>query len=507
MEQNALRRHLLELVRFAIVNVSGRRLTPTDNDEVNLFDSGMDSLTAFRLSKLLSSTLKIILPVTLIFEYPTTSALVEYLANIIVELPEVDFQLLDPAPALPGRFELVDFIETRNNPLLGQLTEFHLNVTQQQHRLLDIDGKKYIDFASCNYLGFDYHPDIMAAIPKMVEKWGVHPSWTRLVASPAPYRELEEQLAQFLKAPATLVFPCIAMLNFGALPILAGANGVILCDSAAHHTVQEACQLAAAKGVTCAHFRSNDLDDLERQLQRYSSKSPKIVAVDGVYSMTANYVDLPGYSRKVKKYDDAFLFVDDAHGFGIIGENPTDTNPYGHKGNGIVNYFGMDYVEDRVIYIAGMSKAFSSFAAFIVCLNREMEQKLRLSSTYVFSGPIPVASLASSLAGLTVNEKEGDQIRVRLYQLSERLASGARSLGFAVDNYGSFPIVYVVTGAPEATVRALNIAWERGLLVSPGIFPAVSIHHGGLRFSVTAINTEAEIDTALSILEEIRKTL
>lgn len=508
MDKNALRRHLIELVRFAIVNVSGGRLTPTDDDELNLFDSGMDSMTAFQLSKLLSSTLKIMLPVALVFEHSTISALAEHLINVIEKLPVVNGRSSDPAPALPqDRFELVDFIETQNNPLFGQLAEFHLNVTHQQHRLLDIEGRKFIDFASCNYLGFDYHPDIMAAIPVMVEQWGVHPSWTRLVASPAPYRELEERLAEFIKAPAVLVFPCIAMLNFGALPILAGPNGVLLCDSAAHHTVQEACQLASAKGVTCAHFRYNDPDDLERQLRNYSSKSPKIVAVDGIYSMTANYVDLPAYGRIIKRYDDAFLFVDDAHGFGVIGENPTDIHPYGHKGNGIVNYFGMDYVEDRVIYVTGMSKAFSSFAAFIVCLNREMERKLRLSSTYVFSGPIPVASLASSLAGLKVNETEGDRIRARLYKLSHRLASGARSLGFDVDNYGSCPIVYVVIGKPEATVGALNIAWKRGLLVSPGIFPAVPINHGGLRFSVTAINTEAEIDTALSILEEIKEKL
>lgn len=269
--------------------------------------------------------------------------------------------------------------------------------------------------------------------------------------------------------------------------------------------MQEACQLASAKGVACDHFRYHEPADLERQLRRYAAKSPKIVAVDGVYSMTAGYANLPAYSRIVKQYDDAYLFVDDAHGFGIIGEQPTAKQPYGQKGNGIVNYFGLDYVADRIIYITGRSKAFASFAAFIVCLNREMEQKLRLASTYVFSGPIPVASLASALAGLDVNEREGEEIRARLYMLSERLAAGARERGFAVDNYGSFPIVYVVVGAPEPTVKALNIAWERGLLVSPGIFPAVPLNHGGLRFSVTALNTEAEIDRALSILEEIRE--
>ncbi|MBF0389185.1 MAG: aminotransferase class I/II-fold pyridoxal phosphate-dependent enzyme [Desulfamplus sp.] len=495
------RKHLIERLKSLVLEISDHKIVLKDDDQTNFFDAGMDSLSALRLQKQLCSELRISLPVTLIFEHPSLHQLTDFLIPMIrnksSDLPcKKSFR--------EDTFDLVDFIETQNNPLFGKLSGFHLCVTQQNNRKLEIQGRNFIDFASCNYLGLDYHPEVMDAMQGLIRKWGVHPSWTRLVASPAPYFELEERLAEFIKAPSVLVFPCIAMLNFGTLPILAGPDGVILCDSAAHHTVQEACQLAKAKGVTCAYFRYNDLEDLERQLKRYSHKAPVIVAVDGVYSMTARYLDLPGYSRLVKQYN-AFLFVDDAHGFGIIGENPDGEQPYGYKGNGIARYFDMDYIADHIIYVTGMSKAFSSFASFIVCLNKEMKDKLRLASTYVFSGPIPVASLASSIAGLDVNEKEGDKLRLRLYKLSERLASGARGLGFEVDNYSSFPIVYVVTGNPEPTVKALNIVWERGLIVSPGIFPAVPMNHGGLRFSITAINTEAEIDQALEILEEIRE--
>jgi len=502
------RKYLADFVKSSISEISDRIVIKGDDENTNFVDLGMNSITAFRLWSMIAYELQISPPVNLIFEYPTLAKLVDHLMTLVWKSPET-VRESRRINSYKEHFEVIDFIESMKNPLSGKLSGFHLCVTHQKNRKLKIkgfEGREFTDFASCNYLGLDYHPDIMASIHGLVEKWGVHPSWTRLVASPAPYFELEERLAEFVKAPAALVFPCIAMLNFGALPVLASPDGVILCDSAAHHTVQEACQLAYAKGITCAHFRYNDLNDLDRQMKKYSHKSPIIVAVDGVYSMTARYVDLPGYCTVAKKYG-AYLFVDDAHGFGIIGENPTAEQPYGKKGNGIVNYFGMDYVEDRIIYISGMSKAFASFASFIVCLNREMKEKLRLASTYVYSGPVPVASLASSIAGLDVNGKEGDNLRLRLYSLSERLASGAGSLGFEVDNHGSFPIVYVVTGEPDRTVDALNMAWDRGLIVSPGIFPAVPVNHGGLRFSVTALNTESEIDNALNVLEDIRNTI
>jgi 7-keto-8-aminopelargonate synthetase-like enzyme len=120
---------------------------------------------------------------------------------------------------------------------------------------------------------------------------------------------------------------------------------------------------------------------------------------------------------------------------------------------------------------------------------------------------VPVASLASALAGLEVNEREGDQLRAKLYRLSHRLATGARDLGFEVDNAGGFPIVFVVTGGYERTVKAINLAWEYGLLITPGIFPIVPYRRGGLRFSLTALNTDEEIETTLSALKEIRQRI
>ncbi len=504
MSGEECRQGLTELVKASLSKVSHKKIVHPDDEQATFSDLGADSLISLQMQKILSSQLHIPLSAMLLFDYPDIKALVDHILTKL-DRKQQDRNIAGPLFSACNEepFELFDFSGIRDNPLFGKMSQTNLSVTRQNNRELEIQGREFTDFASCNYLGLDYHPEVMEAIPKLVEKWGVHPSWTRFVASPAPYFELEERLAELTKAPSAIVFPCIALMNVGILPILAEPDGVIICDAATHHTVQEAVQLASTRGITCTRFRYDDLNDLEEQLKRYRHKSPIIVAVDGVYSMTVKYLDLPAYSELVKKYN-AYLFVDDAHGIGVIGENPAKERPYGFKGNGIVNYFGMDYEKDHVIYISGLSKAFSSFAAFITCCDDKIKEKLRLASTYVFSGPVPVASLASALAGIEVNKKQGDDIRLKLYQLSERLVSGARALGFEVDNSGSFPIVFVVIGGVEQTVKAVNIAWERGLIITPGIFPMVPMNRGGLRFSVTALNTEEQIDKALHVLNDIR---
>ncbi|MCP3922177.1 MAG: aminotransferase class I/II-fold pyridoxal phosphate-dependent enzyme [Desulfobacterales bacterium] len=376
-------------------------------------------------------------------------------------------------------------------------------VTKQELRRVKIEDKEYMDFASCNYLGFDYHPDIMKSISPMIDEWGVHPSWTRAVASPAPYLKLEQEIAKLIGAPSTLLFPNIAMLNFGILPILAAPNGVIIADTSAHNTIQEACELAAYRGITFVRCKHADPNDLEKQLKRFQDKFPIIIAVDGVYSMSVKYLDLPVYSELAKKYN-AYLYVDDAHGFGLIGESPSEERPFGYKGNGIVRHFDMDYVEDHIIYIAGLSKAYSSHAAFVTCLNDEMREKFQMASTYIFSGPVPVATLASGLSGLKVNESEGDALRSTIFRLSEKLVIGAKNLGFEVDNSHFFPIIYVVIGDMENTLEAIDMAQTEGLLLTPGVFPAVPLNRGGLRFTVTALNTDEEIDKVINVLERIK---
>lgn len=131
-----------------------------------------------------------------------------------------------------------------------------------------------------------------------------------------------------------------------------------------------------------------------------------------------------------------------------------------------------------------------------------------MASTAGFSGPSPTASLASPLAGLRVSrDGEGAAIRRRLLGLTRELVEGARALGFAVDNNGLFPLVSVGIGAASDVVKAFNVLWEHGVLITPALFPAVPIDRGALRFTVTTANTEEQVRRAIEALRKVREEL
>lgn len=186
-------------------------------------------------------------------------------------------QVPEPEDAGAVRFEIRES--------LREIPQFYAAADDQRGRQVLIGGRWRCDFASCNYLGFDLEPEIMAAIPESVGRGGTHPSWTRAVASPALYGELERQLADMVGVPDTLVFPSISLLHLGVLPALAGYRGVILTDESAHHSIAEACLRARADGTEWVEFRHNDIADVASKLAKYPRGRTKIIATDGVYSM------------------------------------------------------------------------------------------------------------------------------------------------------------------------------------------------------------------------------
>ncbi len=459
---------------------------------------GLDSLMTVELKNRLDRTLNVPIPLETIMQEATT----ELLAGMVLKRLEDKLATgSEPAPAEDAYAKNQAGLDAEV-AMLQAIPQTYVNVDEQRERQVLIDGRWRCDFASCNYLGMDLHPDVINSIPAALDKWGVHPSWTRAVASPGLYPELEQELADLLGSPTTLVFPSIHLLHLGVLPMLAGFNGVILKDNAAHHSIYEACLRSQADGIEWVEFAHNDLADLERKLSRYRPEQSKIIAIDGVYSMSGEFPPLPEMSALAKKYN-ALVYVDDAHGVGVIGENPTEDMPYGQGGCGIVKYFGLDYEADRIIYVGGLSKSFSSYGAFITCFDQAMKSRLSLAGPFVFSGPSPVASLASALAGLKVNRTEGARMRQQVYQLTHKLVSSAKAMGYEVDNEHDFPIVGVVIGNVDEVTAACKLLWEYDILITPAIYPAVPMHRNLVRFSITAANTEAEIDQAIKGLQAV----
>jgi 8-amino-7-oxononanoate synthase len=356
------------------------------------------------------------------------------------------------------------------------------------------------DFASCNYLGFDQEPEIAAAVEPEIRRWGTHPSWSRLLGNPAIYPQIEERLTELLDAPDTLLLPTITQIHMSVLPILAG-KGYIFLDSQAHKTIYDGSMYARGLGATVQRFRANDHEHLRELLKATPSGVQKIVAMDGVNSMTGNAPDIQAFAAVAREYG-ALLYVDDAHGFGVIGERAAnETSPYGIKGNAIVKYCGETY--DNIVLVGGFSKSYSSLLAFLA-LPTWLKNHLKVAAPpYLYSGPAPTASLATVLAGFDVNEKRGDAIRADLYRKSMMVLDHVRGLGVYTPNTGTTPVIELPLAAGEDIDAVGKLLWERGIYVTLAAYPLVPRDQVGFRAQVTAANTDEEITELNAVITEL----
>lgn len=367
-------------------------------------------------------------------------------------------------------------------------------------RMIRVGHQWLADFASCNYLGFDLDPEIIAAIPAYLAKWGTHPSWSRLLGSPVLYEQIEEQLAHLLGAPDVLALPTITHIHMSVIPVLAG-SGTILVDRRAHKTIYDGCSVAKSHGATVVRYPHDDMEALE-ELLAAGPDYPRMICTDGVNSMTGNAPPLPELARLARDHD-ATLYVDDAHGFGVIGErSESETSPYGSKGNSIVRFCSETY--DNVVLVAGCSKAYSSLLAFIACPT-PIKNFLKVAAPpYLYSGPAPVASLATVLSGLEVNERRGDAIRADLHRKTRRVLDALDELGIATPNESGFPIIEIALADAHDIDDVGRFLFSHGIYVTLAAYPLVPRSDVGFRVQMTAANTDAEVDQLVGVLDELK---
>ena len=271
------------------------------------------------------------------------------------------------------------------------------------------------------------------------------------------------------------------------IPLLAG-SGTIFMDSRAHKTIYDGCQIARARGAAVKRFRFEEPDHLDGLLR--AEKDPaRLICMDGVNSMTGNAPDLKEFARLARRYD-ALLYVDDAHGFGVLGERATDEpSPYGLRGNSVVQYCGESY--DRIVLVGGFSKAYSSLAAFVACPTDLKEVLKTAAPPYLYSGPSPTASLATVLTGFDVNEARGDAIRADLWSKTDQVLRCLDRLGVHTPNRSGFPIT------------AGRFLFDHGVYVTLAAYPLVPKTEVGFRIQVTAANSKAEVEQLVDVLEKL----
>jgi 8-amino-7-oxononanoate synthase len=372
-------------------------------------------------------------------------------------------------------------------------------IDEQVGRKIRIGDRWLFDFASCNYLGFDLDQEIIDAIPSYLARWGTHPSWSRLLGSPVIYEQIETKLTDLLGCEDTLLLPTITHIHMSVIPILAGA-GVIFLDGRAHKTIYDGAMIARGHGATVVRFRHNDPVHLD-ELLRASSATPRVIAMDGVNSMTGNAPDVREFARVARDHD-ALLYVDDAHGFGVVGQrDPLELCDWGTRGNGIVRHHGESY--DNVILVAGFSKSYSSLLSFLALPTRLKDVLKVAAPPYLYSGPSPIASLASTLVGLEVNDKRGDLARNEMHRKTHQILRCLDELGIYTPNQSGYPVIEVPLARHEDIDEVGRFLFDRGIYVTMAAYPLVPKDEVGFRIQVTAANGDDEIEHLCDVLVDL----
>jgi 8-amino-7-oxononanoate synthase len=396
------------------------------------------------------------------------------------------------------------WIETVDD--LARLKEQHPMVDaiieEQRGRQIRIGDHWLTDWASCNYLGLDLDEEVIASIPEYISRWGTHPSWSRLLGSPRPSVEIEERLVELLGCEDVMTMPTITHIHMSVMPVLAG-NGTVFLDGRAHKTIYDGAMLAVGRGAKVVRFRHDDPAHLDELLRASKSPGQRLIAMDGVNSMTGNAPDLAAFSRLADRHD-AVLYVDDAHGFGVIGERSADEPcPYGIKGNSLFRHQGVNY--DNAVLVGGLSKAYSSLLAFLALPSRLKSALKVLAPPYLYSGPSPVASLATTLVGLEVNRKRGDALRARIWQMTARILDALALMGVRTPNSSGLPIIEIPLARHEDIDAAGRFLFEQGVYVTMAAFPLVPKNEVGFRVQVTASNTDAEVDQLIKTIQVLHQ--
>lgn len=353
-----------------------------------------------------------------------------------------------------------------------------------------MEGCRRIMLGSNNYLGLTTQPEVMQAGLDALRRYGTGCSGSRLLNGTLElHLTFEREMAAFLRKEDVVSFSTGFQSNLGIISALVGLGDYVICDRENHASIYDACRLSYGKML---RYRHNDMADLEAQLQKVPEKAGCLIVTDGVFSMGGDIADLPAIVRLAKKYG-ARTMVDDAHGFGVIGEG----------GRGTASYFGL---EDQVdVYMGTFSKSLASLGGYMAAEARVCDYVRCNSRPYIFSASVPPACIAvanASLRYLAAHPERQAQLQTISRYMRDRLTERGVKIMMA-----ETPIIPIYTYEPEITLRAQKALYERGVYVNATLPPACAPGGCLLRCSLMATHTTAQVDEAVDIIAAVLKEL
>lgn len=383
-----------------------------------------------------------------------------------------------------GRLE--DGLEQRRQ---AQLYRHRRQLQTAQGAHVRVDGRFFINFSSNDYLGLANHPRLVEAFCAAAREYGVGSGASHLVCGhSAEHHCLEEELAAFTGRERALLFSTGYMANLGTVRALLGKGDLVLEDKLNHASLLDAGQLSGAR---MKRFRHSDLAHLEELLAAAGPGQRKFIAVDGVFSMDGDCAPLAEMASLARRYG-AWLMVDDAHGFGVLGAT----------GGGVIQEAGLTQ-DDVPVLMATLGKALGSFGAFVAGSSALVDTLLQQARTYIYTTALPPAVAAATRVGLQLLQEEAWR-KQHLEQLLQRLRAGLATLNLPVLPSDT-PIQPVILGDAGSAMDASDMLFRQGFYVPAIRPPTVPEGTSRLRITLSADHSEGDIDKLLEALAGLAK--
>ena len=352
------------------------------------------------------------------------------------------------------------------------------------------DGSKVLMFGSNSYLGLSDDPRLKEAAIKAIEKYGTSCSGSRFLNGTLDiHEELEAKLAKFVGKDEAVTYSTGFQVNLGVVGCLGFRGGFIFLDALDHACIIDGSRLSFSD---VRKFRHNDMADLEKKLWLSPRNAPKLIVVDGVYSMEGDLAPIPRMVELCEKYN-ASLMIDDAHGLGVVGEN----------GSGTASHFGLT---DKVDLIMGtFSKSFGSLGGFIAGDHDVINYLKHNSRSLIFSASMTPAATAAASKALDIMIEEPER-RENLWKVTRHAQKAFKDAGFDTGHTES-PIIPLFVRDTIKAMKIVRMAYEAGVFITPVIAPAVPEKDVLIRFALMATHSIEQVDEAVEKLTKIFKEL
>jgi len=383
------------------------------------------------------------------------------------------------APETRSLFEMLEW-----GFVSGTYNYQHPLAGRSGHRVR-VDGRELVMLSSYDYLGLIGHPAIEQAAVDAIRTYGTGTGGVRLLTGTTSlHAALDAEVAAWKRVDAALTFSSGYLANLAAISALIGPRDAVILDRLAHRSLFDACRLGGVRPRTFAH---NRLDDLEHQLAAVKGRRT-VVIVEGAYSMDGDLCPLRELVAIKRKFG-AYLLVDDSHSLGVLGPS----------GRGVDEHFGVD-PGDVDLCVGSLSKAIPANGGFIAGRREIIVYLQHAAGAFVFSSALSPSSVAAIRAALPLLSEP--ERRVRAHTVARTLVARLTALGYRVGRTET-PIVPVLIGDDKAAHQLARRLFDRNVLATAVVFPAVPQGTARLRLCATAAHTDRDIEEAMAAFEDV----